>query len=461
MTVTAAPSLARARQVVARELTDAETAIDVVRLDRALRDAKNEVDAAIHDETVRAVELWISQGGSPRLRVTREMLAPLEQLHDLGREEARLELERLGYQLPARALIEERPGGPDDLAGYLGRNLGAIEVRIEDELVRADLAGLSRGALAQALLEIPGGRDIASRIVSTALIGGLAGTFTDHADLVPAWQYTAILDGGTCDQCRPLDGTTYQTLDELFRVLPNFGPNPRCLGGGRCRCRAVPVPAPDTPATLPARAAVFDLPDDTGDTIAEINRAIGVIESVHRLDTHAPARVVLDPSLSPDTPAFYDPATVEIHVLPGMANAASTFIHEVGHYLSHQGIGDPRLMAARSADLHGWLDAVANTPQLQQLILLTRVQEVPVMLPNGQRGLVPVDHVWLDYMLEAEEVWARSYAQWIALRSGDARLAADLAHRSGGIYPEQWLAADFEPVAAAIDELMRRLGWRP
>jgi hypothetical protein len=37
----------------------------------------------------------------------------------------------------------------------------------------------------------------------------------------------------------------YDTLDALFEVLPDFGPNPDCLGGDRCRCRAVPMP-PET-----------------------------------------------------------------------------------------------------------------------------------------------------------------------------------------------------------------------
>jgi hypothetical protein len=48
------------------------------------------------------------------------------------------------------------------------------------------------------------------------------------------------LDGGTCDICAPMDGTEYHSLDELYTVLPDFGPNPNCLGGGRCRCRAIP-----------------------------------------------------------------------------------------------------------------------------------------------------------------------------------------------------------------------------
>jgi len=68
------------------------------------------------------------------------------------------------------------------------------------------------------------------------MIDGMGQTWEANQDLVRGWEYTAILDGGTCDACAPLDGTQYATLEELFLVLPDFGPNPECFGGGRCRC---------------------------------------------------------------------------------------------------------------------------------------------------------------------------------------------------------------------------------
>jgi hypothetical protein len=231
---------------VGRPLRRAEQAIDIVRLDQALQTAKDELDDAIQAEMLRATTVW-ANGGPLALHVTDAMLAPLDDLETLGQTEARKELDRLGYTVP-RALerkIEEFPDDRDP-AAYLQRNLGAIKIRIEQDLTVADLSGLASDAIARALLRVPGGRDIASRIVSTALINGLAQTFDDAADLVGGWEYTAVLDGGECDRCRPLDGTRYASVDELFAVLPNFGPNPRCLGGGRCRCRAVPLPFGET-----------------------------------------------------------------------------------------------------------------------------------------------------------------------------------------------------------------------
>lgn len=230
---------------IGRPLRRAEEAIDVALLDQALREAKDQLDAAIQAEMLRAVLAWIS-GFPLTLHVTTDMLKPLDDLTELGRKEARKELKRAGYSAPrSYEEIEQFPTDRDPFS-YLARNVGAITIRIEQDLVVADLSELSHDAIARALLRVPGGRDIASRIVSTALVNGLAQTLEEAADDVGGWEYTAVLDGRGCDRCQPLDGTRYANLAELFQVLPSFGPNPRCLGGGRCRCRAVPIPFGET-----------------------------------------------------------------------------------------------------------------------------------------------------------------------------------------------------------------------
>lgn len=227
---------------IGRPLRRAEEAIDVALLDQALREAKDAVDEAIEEEKLRAVLAWVA-GHPLKLHVTDGMLEPLDELTKLGREEARRELDRLGYTLPrAFAAIEEFPDDRDPF-GYLARNLIGVQIRIEQTFTTADLSLMATDAVARALLNVPGGRDIASRIVSTALLNGMAETWEEAQDLVGGWEYTAVLDGGVCDRCRPLDGTRYASWDEIQEVLPNGGPNPRCLGGGRCRCRAVPLPA--------------------------------------------------------------------------------------------------------------------------------------------------------------------------------------------------------------------------
>lgn len=233
-------------KAIGRPLRDAEKVVDVLLLNSELEAAKDLLEAAIRKEMLRATVTWIRLGLPPMLHVTDGMRRPLRTLHRLGREEARNELDRAGYKLRARTYAHPAdPEGHSLAAAEEAINLAlpGVTVRITDELVVADFTNASAAAIAEALLRIPGARDIASRVISTALTSGLAATFEEHADLVKGWLYSAVLDGGTCDVCGPLDGTEYATLEELFVDLPGFGPNSECDGGGRCRCRGVPLGA--------------------------------------------------------------------------------------------------------------------------------------------------------------------------------------------------------------------------
>ncbi len=238
---------------IGRQLRQAERSIDVLLLHGALNRAKDELDAAIHAEMLRATRAWLRTPGSallPRLELTKAIRAPLEELHALGREEAMNELERAGYGFDQRTERFLSAPDPTPGAGFEGLidntmrlGLDGIALRISDELVVADLTGAATSAIAHALLAVPGSRDLASRVVSTALYSGMALTFEENEDLVDGWEYSAVLDSAVCESCAPLDGTTYPSWLAIQDVLPNGGPNPECLGGGRCRCRAVPTAA--------------------------------------------------------------------------------------------------------------------------------------------------------------------------------------------------------------------------
>lgn len=242
-----AVSRAFVEQIVGRELRPAEQAIDVVKLDRALNDAKDEVERAIKTEQRKAVRRAIALTRPVRLRVTREMLRPLERLYQLGREEAAAELGRLGHRptVPPLRHYEDAafrwPRLGQLLEGIIHDGLTRISIRIDHELVHADLTDASTDAIARALMKVPGGRDLASRVISTALYSGMGAVFEENEGVVAGWEYTAILDGNQCERCQPFDGRRYATWAEATIDLPNGGPNPLCLGGGRCRCRLVPL----------------------------------------------------------------------------------------------------------------------------------------------------------------------------------------------------------------------------
>lgn len=70
----------------------------------------------------------------------------------------------------------------------------------------------------------------------------------------------------------------------------------------------------------------------------------------------------------------------------------------------------------------------------------------------------------MQYALKTEEAWARAYAQYIATKSGNAAMLAELnAARNrivdGRYFATQWADEDFEPIMDAIDELFQSQGW--
>lgn len=233
-------------RTIGRQLRAAEQIVDVFRITRLLDEAKDDLDAAIRREQKRAVQRALRLDTRTNLKMTAVMLKPLYRLYQAGRREAAAELERAGYVLPRKYANPHRDHMLEAAEAKLRAKLAGLSIRITNEhTVQLQLAdrGAVGDALAQALLDVLGSRSIASDLVSTAMFSGMGATFEENQDLVGGWEYSAVLDGGTCDDCDSKDGTTYESWDDLQDDLPDGGPNPDCYGGDRCRCRALPAPA--------------------------------------------------------------------------------------------------------------------------------------------------------------------------------------------------------------------------
>ena len=70
---------------------------------------------------------------------------------------------------------------------------------------------------------------------------------------------------------------------------------------------------------------------------------------------------------------------------------------------------------------------------------------------------------WRPY-LSYKEIFARCYTQYIALhdQSGIVReqFIQLMEDENIELYPVQWEAADFEPIAQAIEAVFQQKGWR-
>jgi hypothetical protein len=126
-------------------------------------------------------------------------------------------------------------------------------------------------------------------------------------------------------------------------------------------------------------------------------------------------------------------------------------IHEIGHYLDLCGLPGPGFSSADDPALAEWRQAVMDSRAYHELEALT-----------GSPRAGVADRAYDLTVLE--ELWARSYAQFVATRSGSVqmqRAVAALRCRTppGLYYPRQWDDDDFAAIEAAMDALFRGLGW--
>ncbi|MBV6425153.1 MAG: hypothetical protein NAOJABEB_02967 [Steroidobacteraceae bacterium] len=256
-----------------------------------------------------------------------------------------------------------------------------------------------------------------------------------------------------------------------------------------CRCR-VAVIAPEPVGTQqrgqPAGSAIGPSLDVTvkGKLGKAVNDAISAIESVHG---DGPLyQIPVKPSSAKSWHGLFryrqsmsKSRAVDINISRAGDYPHLTMAHEFGHYLDFAGFGDvaaglqgemmsrrPDLLPERLRGLaSAWADAVRESKALKMLEDMRQgPSRITIQGTSGNYDF-PIDKAYLRYMTSAHEVWARSYAQYIAIRSGNAAMLRELdvtrtRERSAMVsYSGQWEDDDFAPIAAAFDALFREMGW--
>jgi hypothetical protein len=142
-------------------------------------------------------------------------------------------------------------------------------------------------------------------------------------------------------------------------------------------------------------------------------------------------------------------------------------LHELGHFLDWQSLGDGRDFGSTSNPLLlNWLQTTRQSRAVHVLNEIIRRGTADTQGDDAPRQLLTADDlVALRLVVLPEEFWARSYAQYIAttvLRPALRESLTILRHRYPGrvYYPIHWDDDDFLPIAATIDDLFERLGWR-
>ncbi len=229
-------------------------------------------------------------------------------------------------------------------------------------------------------------------------------------------------------------------------------------------------PQPQTPADLdrPARegtpvSAALKISQKPG--LKNARLAAQLIDSVHT-DGKLPEIQVVNERMPKGMQGYFQfssitGAPVKIALRSRMSFPIFTAIHEIGHFLDRDGLGSRFNASQDSEELAPWREAVKASRAARRLRELYDNPEVTDS--SGRKGVWP--RPYIQYLARYDEVFARSYAQYIAVRSGNAAALRELGKiRENAGKPEylplQWDDDDFEPIAAAFDDIFASRKWR-
>jgi len=183
-------------------------------------------------------------------------------------------------------------------------------------------------------------------------------------------------------------------------------------------------------------------------TLIEID-AIHTVENLPTIPVKASANVRFQGQYTYER---YSKKPISIALSKVSVNPELTIAHEIGHYIDHHAIGRSGVYASiDDALLDKWREAIASSQATAKMD--------DVLRNHADR----FTRKKAAYYLEPWEQWARAYAQWIALRSNNATMLAQVkkitAHNHPAYASSQWDDDDFAPIAAAMDDIFRTLGW--
>lgn len=293
---------------------------------------------------------------------------------------------------------------------------------------------------------------------------------------------------------RRMDGMTVP-LEEPFTTPAGsrlMYPGDRSLGAPagevvNCRCTVVGVVLEDAlsasrnergkpqpargrllqmqPGGTPISTAIYqeeDFPDKRRADL--VRRALAAIDRVHGDGQLERIKLVLD-RLSRQDVAAYRPSRREMVLDPSRRQEELDIIHETGHLLDHQTVGEFLELASvnEHPNLSEWKKAVEASRAVAGLKELLQQGSIVVRTRKGLR-ILNVNPAYVEYLLKPEELFARSYSQFVAVSSNDPVLLAQVGrqqNRKGNEigYNILWDDEDFEPIAQAFESLFRRLGW--
>jgi hypothetical protein len=121
-----------------------------------------------------------------------------------------------------------------------------------------------------------------------------------------------------------------------------------------------------------------------------------------------------------------------------------TTAHEVGHFIDHQAFAPGQFESQKPNGAWSNVMSAIKTSQAYHDILSA-----------------PIHQASKNYFASDIELFARAYAQYIAVRSGNAEMINSITQCRTYVPWRQWSDTDFAPIAQAFDKALKKLGWMP
>lgn len=140
-----------------------------------------------------------------------------------------------------------------------------------------------------------------------------------------------------------------------------------------------------------------------------------------------------------------------------------TALHEIGHFLDlHSGDIKSKFDSdLPSTAIRSVIDKAMESDCLKNIQASIKTGKITV--DGKEERIQPNYKKYLKYLMEPKEIWARSYAQFIAKRTGNKLLLEQLQTRievtqkNGAL--SQWLDTDFIEIEKEIETAMIKMGW--
>jgi len=153
-----------------------------------------------------------------------------------------------------------------------------------------------------------------------------------------------------------------------------------------------------------------------------------------------------------------NPPHVDLH--PKADHPGFTFVHEVGHFLDNRCL---------HVIYKGWASEI--DPDFETIIkcwLNSRHVKRLTHLQNKYRlrAITGYERKYLESLTMRRELWACTYAQWVATKTDNPQLKTELnrlipptGHIAGEPYSIQWEENDFKDIMCAVDDLFKKRNW--